>query len=172
MSPTSRFTYRRRVEFADTDTAGVAHFAVFYRYMEEAEHALYRALGERAYRWGSDRVEGMPRVAASCEFLAPARYGDELEITLLVREARPRSIRYEAEIDRVGDGKPREPIARGSMTVVHAERAHGSREWRAAPIPGTLAAQLEVAPSLPGEGTDVPSRSDRRGERADGSPPD
>lgn len=162
MSPTSRFAYRRRVEFADTDTAGVAHFAVFYRYMEEAEHALYRALGERAYAWGADRVEGMPRVAASCEFLAPARYGDELEVTLRVGDLRPGSIRYEAEIDRIGDGESRQPIARGSMTVVYAERAHGSREWRAASIPETLAAQLEVAPSAPG----------RRDEGTDAAPPD
>ena len=38
-------TYRRRVEFAETDAAGIVHFSVFFRYMEEAEHALWRNAG-------------------------------------------------------------------------------------------------------------------------------
>lgn len=145
---TARFAWRRRVEFADTDTAGVAHFTAFYRYMEEAEHALYRSLGSPAYEWRPDDVRGMPRVAASCEFLAPARYGDELEIRLVVREIKARSIRYDAQIDRL-EADERRPVARGSMTVVHAERAHGSRDWCASPLPKALRDQLEVASDDP-----------------------
>ena len=40
------FRYRRRVQFAETDLAGIAHFACFFRYMEEAEHALWLAEDE------------------------------------------------------------------------------------------------------------------------------
>ncbi len=39
------FRYQRRVQFAETDAAGMVHFANFFRYMEEAEHALWRAAG-------------------------------------------------------------------------------------------------------------------------------
>lgn len=144
------FTFRRRVEFAETDAAGVAHFAAFFRWMEEAEHALYRCVGGAAYRWGEDGVEGMPRTAASCEYLRPVRYGDELDVRLLVREMTERSISYEVEIRRAGgqDGEAGGPelVARGSMRVVHVVRPHGALTWQVTGLPDVLREELEPAP--------------------------
>ena len=40
-----QFKIRRIVEFSDTDMAGIVHHAVYYRYMEAAEHAFFRSLG-------------------------------------------------------------------------------------------------------------------------------
>ena len=39
------FRYARRVQFGETDMAGIVHFSWMFRYMEEAEHALWRAAG-------------------------------------------------------------------------------------------------------------------------------
>ena len=39
------FTYRRRVQFYETDLAGIVHFSWYPRYMEEAEHAMWRDAG-------------------------------------------------------------------------------------------------------------------------------
>ena len=36
---------RRRVEFSETDMAGIVHYSNFFRYMEAAEHEFFRALG-------------------------------------------------------------------------------------------------------------------------------
>ncbi len=138
------FTHRRRVEFADTDTAGVAHFTALFRYVEEAEHAFYRSLGGAAFEWHDRGLAGMPRVHASLDFLAPARYGDEVEVVLRVAEKRSRSLRYEAELARV-EGEARTVLARGEMTVVYATRGHDEREWTAAPLPPTLVDGIEVA---------------------------
>lgn len=149
---THEFTLRRRVEFAETDTAGVAHFAAFFRWMEEAEHALYRSVGGSAYRWQADGVEGMPRSAASCEYLRPVRYGDELDVRLIVREVTERSISYDVEFRRAGeegdaaDGS--ELVARGSMRVVHVVRPHGVLEWRVARLPEVLREALDPASSV------------------------
>ena len=41
----SEHRMRRRVQFYETDAAGIVHFSWFYRYMEEAEHALWREAG-------------------------------------------------------------------------------------------------------------------------------
>ncbi|HCQ99158.1 MAG TPA: acyl-CoA thioesterase, partial [Acidobacteria bacterium] len=41
----SEFRLARRVQFYETDTAGLVHFSVFFRYLEEAEHAMWRAAG-------------------------------------------------------------------------------------------------------------------------------
>jgi len=140
----SEFTFRRRVEFADTDAAGVIHFTALFRFMEEAEHAFYRSLGGAAFQWQEDRVVGMPRVAASCEFLAPIRYGEEIVVHLVVREKRAKVLRYDVEFSREDtDGPVR--VASGSMTVVYAERRHGDETWSGANLPPELARQIEVA---------------------------
>ena len=39
------FKTERRVEFRDTDAAGIVHFSVFFAYMEQAEHEFLRSLG-------------------------------------------------------------------------------------------------------------------------------
>ena len=47
--PTFRTT--RRVEFRDTDAAGIVHFSAFFFYMESVEHEFLRsARPERARR--------------------------------------------------------------------------------------------------------------------------
>ena len=39
------FTFTCRIEFAETDLAGIVHFANFYKMMENAEHAFFRSMG-------------------------------------------------------------------------------------------------------------------------------
>ena len=142
------YDYRatRRVEFADTDTAGVVHFSAFFRYMEEAEHAFYRSLGGSAFVWTPEEVVGMPRVSAHCEYRLPLHYADEIEVHLTVVEKTSRSLRYEASFRRL-DGSTTVQVARGGMTVVFASRTHGTRDWAATVLPAGLAEHIEVAPA-------------------------
>jgi len=71
----SEFRLTRRVHFHETDAAGIVHFSVFFRYMEEAEHAMWRAAGLRIAT--PDAPIGFPRVATSFDFLKPLRFEDE-----------------------------------------------------------------------------------------------
>lgn len=144
---THAFTYTRRVEFADTDAAGVVHFSAFFRFMEEAEHAFYRSLGASGYRWEEDRVEGMPRASASCEYLRPVRYGEEVEVRLVVREKTAKSLSYEASFTVPGGDGGRREVARGRMRVVHTVRPHGSLEWRTTELPAVLLEKVGAAPA-------------------------
>ena len=73
----SGFRYLRRVQFHETDQAGVAHFSWFFRYMEEAEHALWRAAGLSIDRAGCDT--GWPRVSATFDFKSPLYFEDEFD---------------------------------------------------------------------------------------------
>ncbi len=144
----SEFVYTRRVEFADTDTANLIHFTALLKFMEEAEHALYRSFGLVGYRWSDDSVFGMPRVSVSCDYLGAVRYGDEVDVRLRVREVRRKAIRYSAEftIDRPGE---REAVARGDWTVVCARREHGCRDWRGIEIPSPLKERLRALTAVP-----------------------
>ena len=108
--PTSEFTLRRRVQFYETDVAGIVHFSWFFRYMEEAEHALWREAGLSIHPPGSDL--GWPRVSASFDFQRALRFEDEFLVHLRIAEISQKSIRYECVLK-----KDDEPIATGTMTV-------------------------------------------------------
>ena len=94
----AQFTTTRRIEFSDTDMAGIAHFSCFYRYMEQAEHDYYRSLDlpiMMDMRDGS--VLGFPRVSSKCKFEAPARYDDVLEIRFNVARKGFKSLTFDIE---------------------------------------------------------------------------
>lgn len=101
------FTYRRRVEFADTDAAGIVHFSMYFRYVEEAEHAMWRAAGLSIAPPGADY--GFPRISASMDYHAPLRFEEELDVRIRIVEAGSRTIRYEAVLwrgeTRIGTGR-------------------------------------------------------------------
>ncbi len=131
------FSIRRRVQFAETDMAGIAHFANYFRWMEEAEHAFFRARGLSVHMEHDGLQLGWPRVAVGCEFLGPVRFEDEVELRLRVTKVGGKSFSYEAEFRHAG-----RPVARGKSTsVCCAMEADGS--LRAIPIPDPIRARLE-----------------------------
>ena len=134
--PLSEFRYRRRVEFADTDLAGVAHFSWIARYMEEAEHALWRAAGLSIVPRNS--LMGYPRVALSIEFKAPLYFEDELEVLVRITAISSRSISY-AHVIRKGDTV----IATGTMTAACVSKASGV--MKAVEIPADVLERLAVS---------------------------
>lgn len=122
------FTYVRRVEFAETDAAGIVHFSMYFRYMEEAEHAMWRAAGLSIAPPGADY--GFPRVSASMDYHAPLRFEDHVEVSIRIVEAGSRTIRYEALLAR-GDTR----IATGTMTMVCVAKNGPGEPLKAVPFP-------------------------------------
>lgn len=104
MEPQSkpRFVTSRRVEFVDTDMAGIVHFTNFFRYMEQAESEFFRSHGHTlAARPGTDGAAvGWPRVAASCSFKSPAYHNDVLEVRVFVRRRGFKSLTQQFEFWR------------------------------------------------------------------------
>jgi len=131
------FRTRRRVEMADTDMVGIVHFARFFIFMETAEHEFLESLGTRVLFELDGCQMGWPRVAATCEYLAPARFGDVLDIHLTVAKKGRSSVAYAFEIAREG-----KPIARGRVTTAFC-RLDGPDGVRAVRIPEFLSALLE-----------------------------
>jgi acyl-CoA thioester hydrolase len=131
------FRTTRLVEFGDTDMAGIVHFAQFFRYMEAAEHALLRSLGlSVAIDWEGKKI-GFPRVAASCDYVHPARFGDELTITVAVSRLGHSSVTYAFEFL-----KDEELIARGQITAVFC-RVNTEGRLESCPVPPQVREKLE-----------------------------
>jgi YbgC/YbaW family acyl-CoA thioester hydrolase len=107
------FSILRRVQFAETDMAGVAHFASYFRWMEEVEHAFFRSVGLSVVMTQDGKEIGWPRVAAACEYSAPARFEDELELRLRVTKVGNKSFNYEVDVLKGG-----QRIALGKLTSI------------------------------------------------------
>ena len=97
------FVDKHRVEFFETDLAGIVHFANFYRFMEQAEHSFFRSLDLQIHGTTPDGVVfGWPRVSANCSFKSPAYYGDEIEVRLTISRLTRRSLTITYEFQRDG----------------------------------------------------------------------
>ena len=137
-----QFTTKRRVQFADTDAAGILHFASFYRYMEETEHAFFRSLGLSVMlREPDGSAIGWPRVSASCTFEAPAYFEDMLEVRMNVARKGNKSLTMHFEIWRYATR-----VAYGSLTTVCCLCRPGL-PLLSVPIPPEIGDKIQVMPS-------------------------
>ena len=140
------FTLSHRVEFAETDMAGIVHFANYFRMMENAEHAFFRSLGFTVHGHEAGTTIGWPRVNARCEFLKPLRFEEVVDIQLLVTEVRARSIRYAFRFWKNEDGQ-RIEAARGSVTAVCATVSKATGKLGATEIPEAIRTAITPAPA-------------------------
>lgn len=139
------FKATRRVEFSDTDMAGIMHFSNFFRFMETAEHGFYRSLGFSVVLSGLDIRLGWPRVHASCDYKKPLRFEDLVEIHLLVSEKRSKAITYQVRFRKLNED-PVVEVARGAITIVCVTHGADGR-MGAVTIPDEISSKIEVAPA-------------------------
>lgn len=138
------FEYVRRVQFADTDMAGIVHFSAYYRYMEEAEHAFFRSLGETVHaRQGSGGV-GWPRLHAACDFFSPIRFEDEVRVGVAIHEIRSKTVRFHHHFWLAGVGGD-ELVATGSVVTVCVSLGGAGGRMESIAIPAPLRDKLEAA---------------------------
>ncbi len=133
----SQHRLRRRVNFYETDLAGIVHFSCFFRYMEEAEHALWREAGLTIARAGEET--GFPRLAVTCDFHAFLHFEDEFEVWVRVARITRRTLHYTFVITR-GETK----IATGSTTVACVSKRPGE-PMKAIELPPDVVARFAVA---------------------------
>ena len=131
----------RRVQFHETDAAGLVHFSCFFRYMEEAEHALWRAAGLSIHPPGTE--VGFPRRATAFEFFRALRFEDEFDIHIRVASMDASTIRYRCLLSRDGD-----LVARGELTITCVSK-RPNEPMKTIPIPDAIAARLRPAPEPP-----------------------
>ncbi len=107
------FQTTRRVEFVDTDAAGIMHFSAFFLMMEQAEHEWLRALGLSVVMRDEHGTISWPRASSSCDFQGPAQFEDVLNIDVQLTRLGEKSVTYRF---RFTNGE--KPIATGEMTSV------------------------------------------------------
>lgn len=131
------FPFERRVEFCETDAAGIAHFSSLIVYMEQAEHALLRSLGlSVAGLTTSNPVSNpatiftWPRVKVECDFQSSAKFEDIVSVQTSIAKLGTKSVTFQHRLT-IGDKQ----IASGTMTNVCCTHERGSLVGVAIPVP-------------------------------------
>jgi acyl-CoA thioester hydrolase len=137
----SEFSITRQVEFAETDMAGIMHFANFFRWMEACETAFYRSLGLPLISFVPGQIVGWPRVNVSCTYRAPLRFNDTVEVKLFVKQLGTRSVTYVFQFRKGG-----ELAAQGEVTAV-CVTGNAQGGMVAQPISADIRAKLQEAPA-------------------------
>jgi acyl-CoA thioester hydrolase len=129
------FLHHRRVEFRDTDAAGIVHFSVFFNYMEEAEHSLLRTLGMSVLSHDAEGPFSWPRVSVWCDYRSPLRFGEEFDVSVHVARLGRSSVTYAFHFTRDGNA-----VAEGEVVAVCCRLSDGRPQ--PIPVPEPLAEKL------------------------------
>jgi YbgC/YbaW family acyl-CoA thioester hydrolase len=133
----TEFTATHRVQFSETDMAGVVHFSNFFRWMEEVEHAWFRSVGLSVAMLSDEAHVGWPRVSASCDFFAPVRFEEEVQLVLRIVKLGKKSLNYEVEFLSAAGKR----IALGKTTSVCCQIT--PEGMKSIPIPPAIRQKLE-----------------------------
>lgn len=128
----------RRIQFAETDLAGVLHFSNYFRLMEEVEHAFFREIGLGVVVEHDGATYSWPRVNVNCEYAGPLLFEDVVTLEFSVTRLGEKS--YDFEVRFVRDGKQ---MALGKVTAVCCRMKNSTFE--SIPIPAFLRAPIERA---------------------------
>lgn len=129
------FTIRERVRWIDCDPAQIIYYGSYIRLFEIAETEMYRSIG-LPYSIAFEELDCFPiRASYHCDYLAPARLDDLLEIDVWIshwgRTSYTVSFRFRrADSDMV--------LAEGHCRLVTVDRT----EKRPVPIPDRLRSGL------------------------------
>ena len=112
-TPPKTFRTTRRVEFCDTDAAGILHFSAFFQLMEQAEHELLRSVGLSVVMSDAEGKISWPRVAAKCDFRSAVHFEEELAIDVSIARLGTKSLTYAFAVSCQG-----RDVAAGEITSV------------------------------------------------------
>jgi YbgC/YbaW family acyl-CoA thioester hydrolase len=130
----------KKVHWSDCDAAGIAWFANYFRWFEDAEEELFTAvLGQPRQALLDALAFGMPRVEAHANYHAPITAGQVIRIGITSRLDNPRRLRHEFEMR---DGETR-LLASGVVRVACFDLA--TRQPR--DLPGEVVAMVDGLPA-------------------------
>ena len=137
------YTTTRQVEFAETDMAGIMHFANFYRWMENVEHEFFRSMGLSIHTKLDGQHIGWPRLESTCKFKRPLKFEEIVIIDLSIEEITQKTVTYKFEFKKELDGETLR-VAQGQMTTVCATVEPSTGKLAAIPIPDIIRNKLRT----------------------------
>ncbi len=92
---------RLRVRYAETDQMGVVYYANYFVWMEIGRVELVRSRGVNYKEFEHQEGLFLSVVDATCRYVLPARYDQEILIRTAISSAHPRMVAFSYEIRSV-----------------------------------------------------------------------
>jgi acyl-CoA thioester hydrolase len=124
------------VRFGDTDPYGVIYFASYFRYCHHGIEEFLRHFDLPPHEFFRNQEEGfgLPVVGASCDFLRPVKYGEQLRLAVSILNLKEKALTFGFQFSRE---ERDEIVAKGQATIVAIDR-----NWKSRPLPARLAEAL------------------------------
>lgn len=91
------FEWPIRVYYEDTDAGGIVYYANYLKFLERARTEWLRSLGIEQNTWLEHRIGFVVR-QVQLDLIAPARFNDELKVTVVVERLGKASVMFSQQI--------------------------------------------------------------------------
>ena len=128
------------IRFGDTDPYGVVYFASYFRYCHHGIEEFLRHLGLPPQRMFRNQEEGfgLPIAGASCDFMRPVWYGDELRLEVSIVRVKEKALTFGFRFFHI---QKKELVAQGQATMVAIDKT-----WKSRSLPDSLRGALRAFP--------------------------
>jgi acyl-CoA thioester hydrolase len=92
-----------RVDFGETDAAGIVFYPNFFRWQDRYAHQFFHALGYPISKQLSEHHIAWPIVEAKCTFHQPLFFDDEIEVITRLEHIGEKSIRLSHVFEKSGN---------------------------------------------------------------------
>jgi len=113
----AEFSFKVRVYYEDTDAGGVVFYANYLRFMERARTEWLRDLGFEQDVLMENEGIVFAVTHASLDFIKPARFNDQLDVTACISKLGKASFQLHQQILRDG-----EPLVRGDVKLACVDK--------------------------------------------------
>ncbi|MGQ4276375.1 tol-pal system-associated acyl-CoA thioesterase [Pseudidiomarina sp. E22-M8] len=93
----SEFSWPIRVYYEDTDAGGIVYYANYLKFLERARTEWLRSLGIEQDTWLQHRLGFVVR-QVQMDLLRPAKFNDELRVTVVVERLRRASVEFSQQV--------------------------------------------------------------------------
>ncbi|EKP94368.1 acyl-CoA thioesterase [Thermaerobacter subterraneus] len=147
----ARWTLRLRVRYGETDRMGRAYYARYFDWFTDGRTELIRRLG-LSYRRLEDEGVFLPVLEATCRYLRPVDYDDELELDVELVRLTPTRMDFAYRLRAAGS----------AQVVAEGETRHAFIDTRGRPI-NLRKARPKIWAQLEGLQLEVPVEAGRPG---------
>ncbi len=99
-----RYSRPMRVRFGHADPAKIVYYPRFFEWFHDAMEAMFEDVSGRPYAEVLEGTRaGFPAVSLACEFKAPARFGELVDVEVFLSRLGERSGTFEYRVRRRGE---------------------------------------------------------------------
>lgn len=97
MNTMTEFSWPIRVYYEDTDAGGIVYYANYLKFLERARTEWLRSLGIEQNIWLEHGIGFVVR-QVQMDMLRPAKFNDELRVTVVVERLRRASVEFSQQV--------------------------------------------------------------------------